>query len=61
MSVNPIAEIRKQLQSMSRKELALKMGVTESHLSLLLSNKRGAGVKVLDYLGLKIVYARKRG
>ena len=59
MSINPIAEIRKELKTLSRKELATKMGVDESYLSLMLSGQRGVGEKVLKYLKLKVVYERR--
>ncbi len=59
MTIDPIAELKSQLETVTQTELAKKMKISKSYLSELLSGNRGVGEKVLKYLKLKVVYERR--
>jgi transcriptional regulator with XRE-family HTH domain len=59
---DPVAEIKRRLQTKSQRELAAEFGVSGGHINHVLHRNREPGPKILDKLGLERVvsYRRKR-
>jgi transcriptional regulator with XRE-family HTH domain len=59
--IDPIRMLRETLDGGNQAQMARKIGISPQYLNDVLSGKRGAGDKILAYLGLeKIVTYRKR-
>jgi transcriptional regulator with XRE-family HTH domain len=59
--IDPIRMLREILDDGNQAQMARKIGISPQYLNDVLNGKRGAGDKILAYLGLeKIVTYRKR-
>ena len=59
---DPIAMLRSMLETMTQRDLAARIGVSDQYLSDVLNNRRKLGKKIVEGLGLEkqVTYVKRK-